>query len=202
MNLPQKIRAKYFVQDPSTIDLPVFIPIFQRWIQESKLEGLLIDVADYSHVQNGPGILLIGHEADYALDMADGRPGMIYNRKREWVDVESNEYTLQNRLRTVLQSILIACQTAKQDPDLSGVTFRTDELELTFLDRLNASNQIEKFEAIKGEIQTVLGQLYGDRETTIDMKYEDQRRPLTVRVQISNAPSLSTLLEQSEPIPA
>ncbi|MBV7338852.1 hypothetical protein KFU94_63660 [Chloroflexi bacterium TSY] len=203
MNLPQKIRAKYFVHDPSTIDLPAFIPIFQRWIQESKLEGLLIDVADYSHVQNGPGILLIGHEADYAMDMADGRPGMIYNRKREWEDVETSEYALQNRLRVVLRSVLIACQVAEQDPDLSDkVSFRTGELELTFLDRLNTPNQTEQFEAIKGEIRAVVAPLYGHRETTIEMKYDDQRRPLTVRVHITDAPNVSTLLEHLEPVTA
>ena len=29
---------------------------------------MLIDVADYRHVPAGPGVLLIGHEANYSLD--------------------------------------------------------------------------------------------------------------------------------------
>ena len=84
MTIPQRIKVKYFVQEPAAVDLPAFIPVFHHWIQEHRVEGLLIDVADYKHMQNGPGIVLIGHEADYALDLAGGRPGLIYDRKRQW----------------------------------------------------------------------------------------------------------------------
>ena len=67
--LAQQLSVKIFAHDPAAVQPAAFIPIFHRWIQESRLaDRLLIDVADYRHVANGPGVLLIGHEAHYALD--------------------------------------------------------------------------------------------------------------------------------------
>ena len=71
----QKIGMKFFAEDGSTIDLVEFIPIFHRWIQNKALSDLLIDVADYSHVHAGPGILLIAHEGNYAVDETGNRRG-------------------------------------------------------------------------------------------------------------------------------
>ena len=82
--ISQRISVKFFVSEPDAVHLPAFIPVFHRWIQDHAVEGLLIDVADYKHVPEGPGILLIGHEGDYSIDMAKGRPGLLYSRKREW----------------------------------------------------------------------------------------------------------------------
>jgi len=79
MTMPHRIKIKYFVQEPENVDLPAFVPLFHRWIQNQSGDDLLIDVADYKHVPNGPGVLLMGHQADYALDMSQGRPGLIYS---------------------------------------------------------------------------------------------------------------------------
>ena len=49
-----------------------FAAVLNSWIQKQRLEELLIDVADYLHVHNGPGIMLTGHEADYSLDKRAG----------------------------------------------------------------------------------------------------------------------------------
>src|ERR671925_120500 len=114
MDAPHRIKVKYFVQDPAAIDLPAFAPIFQRWIQEHRVEGLLLDVADYKHVQDGPGIVLIGHEADYSLDLSGGRPGLVYDYKRGWDATAS----LQERLRIVLRGALAGCQALEADPAL------------------------------------------------------------------------------------
>jgi len=74
-----RISVKYFVTDPTVVNLDEIVPVFHRWIQNQSVEGFLIDVADYKHVCQGPGVVLIGHEADYALDMTGGRPGLLYS---------------------------------------------------------------------------------------------------------------------------
>src|SRR5580658_7012269 len=81
MNL-QKINVKFFLEKGTDIPLASFIPVFHRWIQEDKLEGLLVDVAEYTHVHQGPGVLLIAHEANYSVDEADGKKGFLYLQKR------------------------------------------------------------------------------------------------------------------------
>ena len=103
MNL-QRIQVKYFVKNPDVVDLPAIVPIFHTWIQKASLEGLLIDVADYKHVHEGPGIVLIGHEGDYAMDMGSGRPGLLYIRKRK----EKINGDLREQLRSSIRLALIA----------------------------------------------------------------------------------------------
>ena len=57
----QKINVKFFAAGSGAVRLTDFIDIFNSWIQSS--EGEYYDVADYSHMQAGPGIVLVTHEA-------------------------------------------------------------------------------------------------------------------------------------------
>ncbi|MCZ2156226.1 MAG: hypothetical protein LC114_20380, partial [Bryobacterales bacterium] len=78
----QHVNLKLFAEEPYPETITAVIPVFHRWIQQNSLPGLLIDVANYTHVPNGPGVLLIGHEFDISLDQADGELGLLYIRKQ------------------------------------------------------------------------------------------------------------------------
>lgn len=193
MTIPQRIKVKLFVQDPAAVDLPAFIPLFHHWIQEQRVEGLLLDVADYKHMQNGPGIVLIGHDADYGLDLADGRPGLIYDRKRQW----EADATLSARLRTVFRNALHGCQAVEGDSDLNGrIQFRHEEAELTFLDRLRTPNEEAVYASVEGEIKGVLDTLYGADGYTLARTSSDAREPLTIHIRATGATDLGTLLQR------
>lgn len=180
MTSPQRLKVKYFVQDPAAVDLDAVIPVFHHWIQEQSVPGLLLDVADYKHMQNGPGVLLIGHEADYALDMAGGRPGLIYDRKRHWEEAA----TLADRLRTVLRNGLQGCQALEGDATLNGrIRFRKNEAEITLLDRLRTPNEDAVYAQVQGEVQAVLDEVYGQGQYILERTSHDPREPLTIRVQ-------------------
>src|SRR5262245_5785839 len=88
----QHINAKIFVEGELPFDPSGFINVFHQWIQESALPELLIDVADYCHVPDGPGVLLVAHEADYSMDHTDGRWGMRYNRKAPLSGANEDRY--------------------------------------------------------------------------------------------------------------
>ena len=74
---------KLFVDGPA---LPVygFIPVFHDWIKHHRLGELLVDVASYGHVPNGPGVGIVGHGSDYFVDSSEGRQGLLYSRKRDF----------------------------------------------------------------------------------------------------------------------
>ena len=63
--IPLRTQVKFFLSNADAVDLAAFAPVFQRWIQQKSLEGQLVDVADYRHVFEGPGVVLIGHDSDY-----------------------------------------------------------------------------------------------------------------------------------------
>ena len=94
-----KIAVKIFARSANFTG-EEFVPVFHRWIQNQVLPNhLLIDVADYDHVSNGPGAVLIANEANIALDFADGRLGLLYFRKRP---VPHGAVSFADRLRAVL----------------------------------------------------------------------------------------------------
>src|SRR5689334_10419959 len=96
----QHINVKLFVQDPASVNLERLVPIFHRWIQDQAREEILIDVADYRHVPAGPGVLLIGHEANYSVDNTGLRLGVRYNRKA--ASSGSNQDRLKQATRAAL----------------------------------------------------------------------------------------------------
>ena len=74
-----------------------FTAVFHKWIQGQVFENhLLIDIADYKHVYQGPSIMLVGYEADFIIDLAGGRAGFLYVRKRSWPEGD-----LAKRIHTV-----------------------------------------------------------------------------------------------------
>ncbi len=126
-----KYELKFFVDDTSGVDLEEFIPIFHHWIQNQELEELLIDVADYRHVPDGPGVVLITHDAHYAMDLADGRLGLLYSRRRETHPRLRDIQSIEDRLRSVWQCALTACQRLAAHPAPRSVSRRSNVAQLT-----------------------------------------------------------------------
>ena len=199
MSVPHRIKLKYFINEADTIELPAFIPVFHRWIQEERMEELLIDVADYKHVPNGPGIMLIGHEADYAIDMGQGKPGLMYTRKRLGDDVTDGAQApnLADTLRTIFRQTLVGCQALESEPSLDGqIQFRIDKAELIFSDRLHSRNQAEAYAAVQNEVQAVVDELYGDTKVEIEPISTDPRRPFTLQIHAPDAPNINEVINR------
>ena len=184
---PKRLSAKFFVTQSPDINLPDFLPVFQRWIQRDAVEGMLIDVVDYAHVHHGPGVILIGDEADYSLDLAEGRPGVLYTRKRAMPPA------LQDALQTAVRLALTAAQQLEQETTLKNLSFDYSEIQLKFLDRLNAPNTAETFEALKAELQAFADSLYDGAE--IVRADGDSREALTITIK-SPAPVEAETLAQ------
>jgi len=147
----QHIHIKLFVENAEGIKIADAIGVFHRWIQTSAVPGLLIDVADYSHVVNGPGVVLIGHEAFYSLDLAKGRLGFLYQRrtKAEGSDAES--------LRDALAEARAAAERLAQEPEFAGkLRFRQDELAIALNDRLLYPATGETWAAVEPALRAVL----------------------------------------------
>jgi hypothetical protein len=180
-----------YVEDPTAINLAELIPVFHRWIQNDRVEGALIDVADYEHVHHGPGVMLVAHEGDYRLDSGEGRPGLYYVRKRDTGE------DWRNGVRSVFRCLLKACQELEQEKSLSrGIRFRTDEIRLAILDRLRAPNTQETLHALSDGLDAVLGDIYADATLQIEPANRDPRDGFSVRVQVDPAPSLAAMIDR------
>ena len=153
-----KLAVKFFVEDASHLKTDAdFVPVFHRWIQTRAVPGhQLIDVADYAHVKDGPGTVLISHEANFHADLGDGRLGLLYVRKQP---LPGNSFP--QRLRETFAHALRACALLEDEESLRGrIRFRTDEAAFRIYDRLHGPNTQETFNAIRGDLEKVLPDLW------------------------------------------
>lgn len=163
----QHINVKLLLKDSENLNLDSVIPVFHSWIQNQIFDELLLDVADYRHVKDGPGLMLIGHEADYSLDNTDGIRGVRYNRKAPLAG------TNLDRLIQAARSALLACQRLESmsdnkyyvkspDPSFDGrLQFNGLDVQVIINDRLLAPNNKTTREAVAPDFQRLASKLFG-----------------------------------------
>ena len=108
----QKFGIKLYFQPNVNSPCRDFIPELHRWIQnDSILDHILIDVVDYSHIPDGPGIMLVAHEGHFSLDQENHKPGLLYMRK---TSITGN---FQDRFNTILSITIQAAQLLSNNTD-------------------------------------------------------------------------------------
>ena len=180
----QHLNVKFFVAQPQAVDLEPLLAVFNAWIQEGATDELLVDVADYRHVPAGPGVVLIGHEANYSLDIAENRPGVLYNRKAPLPG------TNQQRLRQAVRAALLAVERLGRRP---GLQFTGTGLQLTVNDRLLAPNTEETLESARPDLTLFFDQLYGPDRYSLERHVEPRER-FTLDVRAEGPRDMAALL--------
>jgi hypothetical protein len=189
-----KISVKFYLDNDAGLGAHEFVPIFHSWIQNRAVpEHLLVDVSDYAHVHNGPGTLLVAHEANFYADRIDGRLGLTYARKHA-APAAAN---FVDRLRQAVTAALEACVRLEDDPHLaSRVKFGTGEMTIRIPDRLLAPNTMETYQQVRGDIERVAADLYGAGNFDVEHVLSE-KLPFEVRVIASSAlPDVSSLLNR------
>lgn len=188
---PKRVACKFFVHpDPTApLDLHPFIGLFHRFIQEGALPGLLLDVADYAHVPEGPGVLLVGHDVDYGLDLAGGRAGLLTTRKH--LDGAS----LANALRSALGWGLRAIEAIESD---AGIALRFDPHAVTIqvVDRLAGPNDTAAYQRLAAQAAPVLAELYGEKVEVARAQADDPRRCLALSAVSQESASAGELAQR------
>jgi len=187
MNL-QHLNIKIMVAQPEAIDFELFIPLFHRWIQTKATDEMLIDVADYLHVPEGPGVMLIGHEALMSLDNVENRWGFLYNRRTP-MDGSNTE-----KMNKVMKVTLGHARRLEEDSSLSGkLKFRGEDLQLIFNDRLLTPNTDDTFRALEPDLNAFLNRLYSGTPYLLK-RHSDPRERLTLDVKAEKGFGVNELL--------
>lgn len=186
----QHINVKLFLDQSPGLGLWDVVPVFHSWIQDQNWDELLIDVADYRHVNGGPGIVLVGHEADYSIDYDENRVGIRYNRK------SIVPGTNQDRLRHAFRAAFRTCGRLEADRRLKDrFRFGRREMKLFVNDRLLVPNLESSYESIEPEIKRFLEGLLGGIEFSISRE-EDSKRVFGLTVMTAQDFDVKKLLER------
>ncbi len=163
----QHINIKIPLDGELSIDLARVVETFHQWIRDGVIDELLIDVADYAHVPAGPGVLLIGHEADYCFDNTGDRWGLRYNRKAPL------DGTNEDRFRQAFGAAAKACRLLETQ---LAVKFSRMELELFINDRALAPNTPATFAACEAEISAFAKNVVGCQDFTLKQDADPRHR--------------------------
>ncbi len=191
----QSLQIKLFIDTSDfDLDLDVLIPIFHRWIQKKVLtETLLIDVADYRHVHNGPGVMLIGHDVHLGIDCAAGRPGLVYAFKRDKPGAAGE------KLDVLFAGALNVCALLEKESVFGGkLRFRTDELQVGAMSRLLMPNTKAIFDEFTPHLRSYGEKLFAGGDLEIALLQPDPA-PFTVALRTGESNSVSALQSRLGP---
>lgn len=171
---PARLSVRFAASD-APADLAPTIEMFHRFIQRGLVEGLILDVADYRHVPDGPGVLLVGHDVDYGVTES----AFTTVRKRHAHDDAATQ------LRDVLRLGLGTLDAIADDGQV-GASFDRSRLTVTAFDR-RLGAPAEAAEALHAELAPVIAELYG-AEATVDTVVADDPRQAP-RLEVSADPT-------------
>lgn len=171
----QHFIAKVHVDGPLAIDPAKVVDVFHPWVAGQTIPGvLLVDVAELLHVPDGPGVIAVGYEADFALDHGDGIWGAFYRRKN--VLPGSNH----DRIAEALHSVGDLC--VRLETALPGLKFSRTDFELIINDRGIAPNTPETYAAALPEIAAGLRAAVGHEGFTFTRHDREPRRRFGVTI--------------------
>ena len=153
-------------------DLEPAIDVFHRFIQQGLVEGLILDVADYRHVQHGPGVMLVGHDVDYGINHA----GLTVTRKRSSDDAGMQFVDL-------LRMGLGAADAIAYDGALK-VSLSPYSLCVTAFDRRIPQDELA--EGILADVAPVVTKVYGTDAVVQIVNGVDPRRAPRLEVNASD----------------
>jgi hypothetical protein len=175
----QYLVAKIFVEGDLKIDPASVVNVFHRWVSQQSLPGVLVDVAELLHVPAGPGVVLVGVEADYALDYTGHRWGLLYRRKAPLAG--TNAERLGQALRAAAQ---VARLLEEEFP--GELKFSRREFSIVVNDRALARNTPADFANARPELDAFLKSWLGRGDSTLEPLDADPRRRFGVLVKTSS----------------
>lgn len=182
----QKIAIKVFAENPSRLPLTDFIDVFHGWIQAT--DGVYHDVADYSHMQAGPGVVLVANSSNVAIDEADNRRGLLFTQKAPVRG--SNGEVIRAALRAALEN----CRKLEGDTKLKGeLKFSGQEIAIALNDRLLGPNTEAAFAELRPEVENVARALFAGTAFTVQ-RDSDPRKRLNVTLKAEQRFDAATLL--------
>ena len=176
----QKFGIKLYLTTNGSFDSKDFIPVFHNWIQDKIVDDhLLIDVADYSHILDGHGVMLVAHEGNFSLDQESQQPGIMYMRKTEIAG------SFKERFNTVLSTVIKAANRLSDININKQVDFKPNLFRFIANDRLYEENTADNQDLYKQKIQKALDGKYPGRQLEFG-DFADKNERLAFTVNFSN----------------
>jgi hypothetical protein len=155
-----------------------FVPVFHQWIRDRAIDDLvLLDVADYSHVPEGPGVMLVAHSIAFSLDRAEGQFSLVAQQRRPGAgDTAATIADLVRRIGVLATAL-------ENHPRLAGqLAFDRSVVRVEANDRLLAPNSDQGFATFAPAVRSAWAELRSEQPVTLARAKNDPRDRLAIEV--------------------
>jgi hypothetical protein len=183
----ERYTAKIDVVPGAALPTEDLVLFFHRVIQGGLIDETTIDVTDYSHVPDGPGVMLICHEAHYSMDRGRGRLGLKCAARR------GASGDAADRIRRVLRKLLRLAAIMESHEVLAGrVRYDTRSVLFSIEDRLVAPATQATFDAFAPVLAEVAADVWGAPPALV--RVGSAREPFQVELSAPDGPPIERLL--------
>jgi hypothetical protein len=174
----QRIDVKMLAEAPADLSLDPFLAIFSRWRKQQD-QSDWIDLADYAHMPKGAGIMLIGKQGSFSVNLDDPGIGLLYSGRKDF------DGPPEGRVLEAFRRCLRLTKPLLAEPDYpQQLKLLPGSWELFINDRLNFPNSDETDQLLHGAIESALNTLFGrDRYSTRRENDPQRRYAFSVRAQ-------------------
>ncbi len=166
----QRIDVKMLAEAPADLSLDPFLAIFSRWRKQQD-ESDWIDVADYAHMPNGAGIMLIGKQGSFSVNQDSPGIGLLYSGRKDFNgSLDQRVIEAFRRCLRLTKPLLAESDYPKQLKPLPG------SWEIFINDRLHFPNTEETDGHLHGPIKAALDALFGANQYSMEREKDPQRR--------------------------
>lgn len=148
----QRVDVKQLLDAPPTPDLDAFLIIFDRWRREGDHPSDWVDLADYAHMVEGPGILLAGKRDTFSVNLNPPGPGLLTSVRRGLEGGLAERFREAFRRAGELNEALLA---EPEFPD--GIRVIEGAWEVFVNDRLRFPNTDETDRTVRAALSEALG---------------------------------------------
>lgn len=166
----QRIDLKVLAEAPADLSLDPFLAIFSRWRKQQD-ESDWIDFADYAHMPHGAGIMLIGKQGSFSVNLDDPGIGLLYSGRKDF------EGSFEQRVAEAFRRCLRLTKPLLAEPDYpKQLKLLPSSWEIFINDRLNFPNTDETDRRLRGPIESALDTLFGANGYAMERDKDPQRR--------------------------
>ncbi len=187
----QRIDLKVFADAPPDLNLDPFLAIFGRWRHDAENPAQWVDLADYAHMLDGPGVIIVGKQGNFGVNLYEPGPGLLYVGKKDYQGPNDHRILEVFRRHLALATALLA------EPDYPPeLKVQSGSWELAINDRLNFPNHAGTDQLLRPAIESALNKLFGAGGYRL-ARVEDAQRRYGYSIRAEAAPELSELLEKA-----
>ena len=182
----QRIDVKVLAEAPAGLSLDPFLAIFSRWRKQQD-ESDWIDFADYAHMPNGAGIMLIGKQGSFSVNQDSPGIGLLYSGRKDFGGA------FDQRVIEAFRRCLRLTKPLLAEPDYpKQLKLLPGSWEIFINDRLNFPNTDETDRRLRRPIESALNTLFGASNYSLERETDPQRRyAFSVRAQSSDMDTLA-----------